>query len=117
MSTSSVQVTAFSKSRGTKILSFGCHVPNDLQHGPTLSDENLDFDDPLEIKKVNNQLAMPHPLPDIGSIENVGIVGTVTLFGRSTAMVWVGWGRLQKKHSQGASEVITKRSLGAGASN
>ena len=111
-----MQVTALPVSSSTKILSFGCNVPRDVQqHYPELFLENDDNNDPLKIQKLSNQQAvMLRPLPDVGMIENVGIVGTVTIFGRSTAMVWVGWGRLQKNHSKPASEAITGQSLGSG---
>jgi hypothetical protein len=112
MSTSSLQIASLPVSTSTIILCFGCDVPNDLQESAsTLNDDNDDFDDPLKIHKLSKHQSVPISTLDL---ENVGIVGTITLLGRSTAMVWVGWGRLQDKHHQGTSAVTSKLNLGAG---
>lgn len=116
MSTSSIQVTSFPDSIGTKILCFGCDVPCEIQDHTalTLNDEHEDFDDPLTNQKLGNHQVMPPPTLDIGMLENVGIVGTVTFLGRSTAMVWVGWGRLLPKYHQDVDGDTTQQNLGAG---
>jgi aminopeptidase C len=116
MSVSTLQVTSIPEISGTKIFSFGCRVPANLQqHDPSLmSDENVDFDDALKIQSMDNKSAKLLQQSDVELIEKNGIVGTVTIFGRSTAMVWVGWGRLHEQHSQDVSEIITQRSLGSG---
>ena len=114
MSTPSLRITSLPESTGsaTKILCFGCNVPSDVQgSASTLNDDNDDFDDPLKVHTLSKDQSLPVLSLDV---ENDGIVGTITLLGRSTAMVWVGWGRLQDKHRQETSAVASIPKLGAG---
>ena len=118
MSESGLQDTSMPENSGTKIFSFGCRIPIDgTQHysDTSMREEIMDLENPLQIQSKTNHTALPHPQSDIGLKDNVGVVGTVTLLGRSTAMVWVGWGRLQDyRHSQDDLGIVANQSLGSG---
>ena len=112
MSTSILQTTLLPESTSTKILCFACKVPSHVQESAsTLNDENDDFEDPLKSHNMSMHQSLSIPSLDL---ENVGIVGTITLLGHSTAMIWVGWGRFQDKDHQGTLSVAARRNLGAG---
>lgn len=63
------------------ILSFACKIPS------TMSTVPRDPDD-LRVAKPVAILSR--------DVLNVGIVGTITLLGNSSAMIWFGWGRIDE---------------------
>ena len=119
MSKSSIKVTSCPESGATKIYCFGCHVPSEESSGLDATTQNNnneeDFDDPLKESELNKPQSLFSPVPDDGILENIGIVGTITILGRSTAMVWVGWGRLHNELQHNSNSVASRqRDLGAG---
>ena len=62
----------------TEFHSFACNVPLD-----TLASEG---EDPSPVT--------PNILTTAG---DVGVVGTITVLGRTTVMIWLGWGKIQEK--------------------
>jgi hypothetical protein len=84
----------------TEILTFGCEIPSDMSFVPR------DPDDPL---------AAASPIPvNRSSDENQGIVGTITMLGSKSVMVWFGWGRIRHDVLPSAQQAGQALNVGVG---
>lgn len=65
----------------TEILSFACAIPDDMSFVPKDPDDLLVAAQPIPVNR--------------SSDPNQGIVGTITLLGSKSAMIWFGWGEIR----------------------
>jgi hypothetical protein len=77
----------------TKFISFACPVPYDDESivVPPANNDDWLLDNP--------QLVTRLPIPPASVVNSygemaIGIVGTITMLGRTTAMIWWSWGRI-----------------------
>jgi hypothetical protein len=72
----------------TRFHSFACHVP--------LNDLLVSSEDANEEEEENGLRVAPQSIPPRASLpSDIAVVGTVTVLGRTTVLIWLGWGRVQ----------------------
>jgi hypothetical protein len=79
----------------TDVVPFACRLPADISLIP------FDPDEPLAASKQSVPINVSPDMTD------QGIVGTITLLGNSSAMIWYGWGRIVTSHAKGNSDTTT----------
>lgn len=98
----------------TEILSFACAVPDDVIFGVLPKDPDdprAAAPPPVAANHFTNETSDKQP-------QGVGIVGTVTMLGGKSAMVWFGWGRTMRREStpHHQQSPYTKPTQGSGES-
>jgi hypothetical protein len=75
----------------TKFISFACPIPYDesIVVPPANNDDFL-LDNPQLVTRLPIPPAMVNSYGEMA----IGIVGTITMLGRTTAMIWWSWGRI-----------------------
>ena len=66
-----------------EILSFGCEIPTDMSFVPKDPDDTFAAAPPIPVNHITDT--------------NQGVVGTITILGGNSVLIWFGWGRIRQE--------------------